>query len=1021
MYNHVTFTVPEKLRHKALTMVHFVRRSLLAQLIGVYLVFVLIVIGSGIEIDAVGQRQIRAQFQTTDLSLAQEVAFDTYTTISETATSLVKIEWAVAGSANDPAGMQSMFDAFRAGRPDIDHLYFLDASGVLRASSPVNQHTLGLSYATLPLFHRVQTSDEPLVEGGTVDPTTSHDVVTVAEAIHGGHGQYLGMLATSLLLDSLSQPLGMVVAAQAQQGQHVTISMLDDRGLLIAGPDPAHDHLLQPFATHLPGAVDALAGSTATYETTSSGGNGEWLYSAVPVPAIGWAVVVQRPASDIAAATSNFGLWLLLATVLFGAGGLFFWVVLLRRVVRPLHALAERHNRLNPLAEAPTSSGRRTPSSPERATTGQRASTGRPYVLPARADEIGLLARSLQGLEREVVVQLAELRTLLETSNAVVNSLDPRAVGATIIREVRRLVDVQAAAVLVPDDSGALHPLVSEGRAENYETVVRVPPDDLSVPAARALHDHQPVQMIDDGKAPFPKVSRAEGFRAVLAIPIVSQRVGGVVLAVHRREPVPFTSNEVDLLLTFANYATLAWEHAVLYERSDERLREVARENERLYHEAMAEKRTLGAIVGSMRDGLLLTSPSGEVLYANPGARGLLGLTNEHDLDGLHIRAAHERLAALAEHPDEYRGNLARAEAGETAEWLLETRQEQGARALQLRLFDVRGEGGEAIGRGLLLRDVTREREMDQFKTTLLAAVGHELRTPLAAIKGHASTLLQDDVTWSQGDQRHFLSTISAEADNLAQLVSNLLDLSRIEAGLLELRRQPRRLDEIAASALRRHDVGAYTGRPSSAARIVVEVPDDLPPVRVDAARIEVVVHNLVSNALAYSDGMVRVGAEREADGRMLRVVVSDDGPGIAEEDLAHIFERFYRARHTRHQSGGTGLGLAICKAFVQAHGGRIWAESGPAGTSIYFTLPLAATPGQTEAVTSDSDAAPEVAVATTDHAAPPYTVAARPLDSSLAAVAPRPAPPPRAKNRSTTPRPRVRSTGVRGGRRSAR
>ena len=984
MYNPLTISVPEKLRHEALTMVHFIRRSLLAQLIGVYLVFVLIVIGSGIEIDAVGQRQIRTQFQTTDLSLAQEVAFDTYTTISETETSLVKLEWAVAGSANDPAGMQSMFDAFRAARPDIDHMYFLDANGVLRASSPVNQHTLGLSFATIPLFRSVQTSDEPVVSGGTVDPTTSHDVVTVAEAIHSNHGQFLGMLATSLLLDSLSQPLGMVVAAQTLQGEHVSISMLDDQGLLIAGPDPAHNLLLHPFAARLPGAADALAGSTATYDTTNSGGNGEWLYSAVPVPAIGWAVVVQRPTSDLAAATSNFGLWLLLATMLFAAGGLLFWVVLLLRVVRPLHALAARHHRL-PATQTP------------------QAPTERPYVLPGRADEIGALARSLQGLEREVLVQLAELRTLLETSNAVVNSLDPRAVGATIIREVRRLVDVQAAAVLVPDESGALRPLVSDGRAETYEHVVRVPLDDLSVPAARALHDHQPVQMIDDGSGQFPKVSRAEGFRAVLAIPIVSQRVGGVVLAVHRREPVAFTRNEVDLLLTFANYATLAWEHAVLYERSDERLREVARENERLYHEAMAEKRTLGAIVGSMRDGLLLTSPSGEVLYANPGARALLGLPDERTsdpVDGLHIRTAHERLAALAEHPDGYRRNLARAEAGKIAEWLLETRQEQeqeqGARALQLRLFDVRGEGGEAIGRGLLLRDVTREREVDQFKTTLLAAVGHELRTPLAAIKGHASTLLQDDVTWSQGDQRHFLATISAEADNLAQLVSNLLDLSRIEAGLLALRRQPRSMDEIAADALRRHG--------ASAARIEVDVPDDLPPVRVDAARIVVVVHNLVANALAYSDGMVRVDADREPDGRMLRVVVSDDGPGIAGEDLAHIFERFYRARHTRHQSGGTGLGLAICKAFVQAHGGRIWAESGPAGTTISFTLPLAATPEAT--ATAAADLAPAVAVAGVSGGLP----------SSAAAT---PAAPPRAKNRSAPARPRVRSASVRNGRRS--
>ncbi|MGH2516956.1 MAG: GAF domain-containing protein, partial [Ktedonobacterales bacterium] len=362
-------------------------------------------------------------------------------------------------------------------------------------------------------------------------------------------------------------------------------------------------------------------------------------------------------------------------------------------------------------------------------------------MLTGREDEIGKLSRSLQRLRHDVAVQLSELRTLLETSNAVVNSLDPRSVGATIIREVRRLVDVQAAAVLVPDEEGTLRVLVSEGRAEDYGDLVHVRPDNMAVPSARAFHERRPVQMIDDGSSEFPTIAASEGFKAILAIPIITQRVGGVVLVVHRREPQPFSANEVDLLLTFANHAALAWEHAVLYERSDERLHEVARENERLYRQAMAEKQTLAAIMGSMTDGLLLTSADGVVLYANPGARALLGVPDVA-LGTMHFSAVHTALAALAEKPEEYRRSVARAEAGEIGDWLLDVRQGHIARALQLRLFDVHGDGGEAIGRGLLLRDVTRERELDQFKTTLLAAVGHELRTPLAAIKGHASTLL---------------------------------------------------------------------------------------------------------------------------------------------------------------------------------------------------------------------------------------------------------------------------------------
>jgi signal transduction histidine kinase len=244
----------------------------------------------------------------------------------------------------------------------------------------------------------------------------------------------------------------------------------------------------------------------------------------------------------------------------------------------------------------------------------------------------------------------------------------------------------------------------------------------------------------------------------------------------------------------------------------------------------------------------------------------------------------------------------------------------------------VNDEAGQPIGRGLLLRDVTRERELDEFKTTLLAAVGHEVRTPLAAIKGYASTLLQEDVTWPLADQRHFLQTISSEADRLAQLVSNLLDLSRQEAGLLFLKRTPTRVQDIVAKTIKQLNHSGST--------ISVHIPDNLPLVNVDSTRVEVVLHNLLANALVYGDGEVHITAERRDE--TIVVSVTDNGPGMAPDELPHVFERFYRAQHGRQQrSGGTGLGLAICKAFVEAHGGVIWAESSRRGTTISFSLPL--------------------------------------------------------------------------------
>ncbi len=131
---------------------------------------------------------------------------------------------------------------------------------------------------------------------------------------------------------------------------------------------------------------------------------------------------------------------------------------------------------------------------------------------------------------------------------------------------------------------------------------------------------------------------------------------------------------------------------------------------------------------------------------------------------------------------------------------------------------------------------------------------------------------------------------------------------------------------------------------------ISAQIPDDLPLVNIDSGRIEVVLHNLVANALVYGEGEVRITAQRREDA--IIVSVSDNGPGIDPDELPHVFERFYRVQYGHHQhSGGTGLGLAICRAFIEAHGGAIWTESSVQGTMISFSLSLVSVPIETEAM----------------------------------------------------------------------
>src|SRR6266516_1183575 len=691
-------------------MLHVVRRSLLFQLLSVYLLFVILVLIGGVAVNALVEQQLSNDVQASDQALAQEIALQTGIQLSDAENSLVALSKIIVQSQTTSA-IESSFQSFQAARNDVDQIYWLDPLGGLRisCSQVACQNKLLAEFSPPDVIRRARIAAGPVFEVGVaVEPSFNAGVI-IAEPVHAADGQLVGIVAASLSLVDLSEPLSAVVQAQQQQGRHLMISIIDDRGELIATPE--HQRILWTVLNELPGAVQALHGHVTSQLGPGSDGQ-DWLFSAVPVPTVGWAVVLQRPAHEALAVVTQLHLWLLTVALLFATGGLLFWLMLLVRVIRPLHTLAVQHQAL------PTSEQ----SIPVHAT-----------ILAARDDEVGELARSLIRLERDGLEKLGELRTLLETSNAVVRSLEPHAVVGKIIHEVRRLVDVQAAAVLLPDEQGVLRVLESSGLSEHYDHSLSLSPEQVSSPPVQALREGKPVQKLLGPHT--SSLSYDEGFRSMLAIPIMSRHAGGVVLLVHRTEPRSFNQHEIDLLLTFANYATLAWEHAVLYERSDERLREVARENERLYQQTSEEKQKLEAIMGSMSDGLVLTGIDGTVLYANPGASTIVGLPSEV-LESRPISMLYNALRAAAVDPANCDRALVRAESAEVTELVVEIRRIGQRHAIHLRLYDVINESGRAIGRGLLLRDVTRERELDEFKSTLLAAVGHEVRTPLAAIKG---------------------------------------------------------------------------------------------------------------------------------------------------------------------------------------------------------------------------------------------------------------------------------------------
>ena len=237
------------------------------------------------------------------------------------------------------------------------------------------------------------------------------------------------------------------------------------------------------------------------------------------------------------------------------------------------------------------------------------------------------------------------------------------------------------------------------------------------------------------------------------------------------------------------------------------------------------------------------------------------------------------------------------------------------------------------------LRVAQDQTEARQRKAEMVSLLAHEMRTPLTSIKGYATALLMEEATFDQPTQREFLQIIDEECDVLQNLIRDVLESSNIDAGLLEVEPQPTRLNHLVTSLV--EDMLYQT----SDHRFLVDFPRDFPIVEADPDRLTQVLRNLLDNAVKYSPqgGLIVVRGEVQA-GEVV-ISVADQGIGIAPEHLNRLFEKYFRVKAGRSRGvAGSGLGLPIARAIVEAHGGRIWAESRVGqGSTFTFTLPLTA------------------------------------------------------------------------------
>lgn len=357
----------------------------------------------------------------------------------------------------------------------------------------------------------------------------------------------------------------------------------------------------------------------------------------------------------------------------------------------------------------------------------------------------------------------------------------------------------------------------------------------------------------------------------------------------------------------------------------------ILEERKRLEADRAGQVERLKATLANMQEAVLTVDDENRILLANEVFHRLF---SEDDSATAGIERVF-RNPSLLEHLDAVRRgeNPGRRE--------IEFARENAPVWTEVSASRIPGFGTEAEEATLLvLHDITRLRRLESVRKEFVANVSHELRTPLSLIKGYVETLTDADAELPEADRRNFLRIIDKHTTRLERLVEDLLALSRLESGNPQLRKErflvEDLMEEIVENFRSRDDAAGY--------RFELQLERAPVAVNADALRVAQVIANLLENAIKYSGGEAKIEAGTRHEGDVVQSWVRDSGVGIAEKDLPHIFERFYRVDKGRsRESGGTGLGLSIVKHIVQLHGGSVWATSQPgAGACICFTLPVA-------------------------------------------------------------------------------
>lgn len=503
---------------------------------------------------------------------------------------------------------------------------------------------------------------------------------------------------------------------------------------------------------------------------------------------------------------------------------------------------------------------------------------------------------------------------LLEIARAITQELEIDKLLERILRAAVEMLAGQAGFIALRDEQGGWKVAASYGLTPTF--LQQIDPLLAQVP------DYE-----DPARFELPEINRllqtltrsaSNNLLRGVALPLIAhQRVVGLTF-IFRAYRTLFSTNDRALLQSFADQAAIAVHNA------------------QLYGQIQREKQRLDALLDSAADGILIMAPDHTIERCNPAFAQLWG-----EKPGEIQSRSHEEIIRWIRR--EQGSTLEEAEAGG---WPLT------AHATLYVEGDIERPSGIPLAVGITyapllspegnlqniiatVRDITHFREAEELKSTFISVISHELKTPVALIKGYTGTLRREDVSWDDEIVQDSLEVIEEEADRLTSLIENLLDASRLQAGGLSLNLADMNFMVFAEQLAERFRT--QTDKHT----ISVDVAEGFPVVMADEGRLAQVMSNLLSNAIKYSPdgGNIRISGQIRSD--QVIVCVEDDGKGIAPGDIPHIFDRFYRADEASRTTSGAGLGLYLTRAIIEAHGGRIWVDPRPGdGARICFSLP---------------------------------------------------------------------------------